>query len=296
MLFFRNEPFSFFPHLLALDLNRKADKMVDKICLEEWFQYSYGLLYGNESTTSSSLYLGKKEFLNRMLVLGRKIFSLSSYATINCLEKEIQNFFGLDADLSVEGAMIEIFLIFCVSENCEHRSLFLEQILELNEDLQTRLMFIIKNTAYSIISKESSRSLSSQPSSFNKVPVFKNSEQVYCLACESKEGTIASLRKELSDQITHEQERERNLKDNLLLEVNKTVDVELALLRKEEILRDKDKIISDLERKVNDAEQKAASISLTAKKVAELQDEVSTRSIKWLSSILNLSNPTRSMC
>ena len=108
--------------------------MVDKICLEEWFQYSYGLLYGNESTTSSSLYLGKKEFLNRMLVLGRKIFSLSSYATFNCLEKEIQNFFGLDADLSVEGAMIEIFLIFCVSENCEHRSLFLEQILELNEE------------------------------------------------------------------------------------------------------------------------------------------------------------------
>ena len=248
--------------------------MVDENCLEKWFQYSYGLLYGNESTTSSSLYLGKKEFLNRMLVLGRKIFSLSSCATISCLEKEIQSFFGSDVDLSAEDAMIEIFLIFCVSEYCEHRSLFLEQILELNEALQTQLMFIIKNTTYTIISNENSSSLSSKPSSFNRVPALKSSELAFCLACESKEGTIASLRKELSDQITHEQERERNLKDNLLLEVNKTVDVELALLRKEEILRDKEKLISDLERKVNDAEQKAASFSLTARKIAELQDEV----------------------
>lgn len=245
----------------------------DKKCLEKWFQYSYELLYGDEST-SSSYSAGKKDFLKRMLVLGRKIFSLSSCATMNCLEKEIQFFFGSDVDLNSDDySLIEIFLIFCVSENCEHRSLFLEQILELNEDLQTQLMLIIKNTTYTLLSKENCTSISQSPF-YNVASIPKSHEEIFCLACESKEGTIASLRKELSDQISKEQERERNLKDNLLLEVNKTVDVELALLRKEEIIRDKEKTISELERKANDAEQKAASFSLIARKVSELQDEV----------------------
>jgi hypothetical protein len=117
---------------------------------------------------------------------------------------------------------------------------------------------------------------SSQSPMFNAAHTPQNNLDIFCLACESKDGTIASLRKELSDQISSEQERERNLKDNLLLEVNKTVDVELTLLQKEEILREKEKTISELEKKVCDAEQKAASFSLTARKVSELQDEVKT--------------------
>lgn len=193
-------------------------------------------------------------------------------ATMNCLEKEIKFYFGSYAHLNADDALIEIFLIFCVSENCEHRSLFLEQILELNEDLQTQLMLIIKQTTYTLLPKENCMASSQSPMYNAHTP--KNNVDIFCISCESKDGTIASLRKELSDQISSEQERERNLKDNLLLEVNKTVDVELTLLRKEEILREKEKTISELERKVYDAEQKAASFSLTSRKVSELQDEV----------------------
>ena len=94
------------------------------------------------------------------------------------------------------------------------------------------------------------------------------------MACELKESTIATLRQQLSDQISQERQAERQMKDCLLQETSKTVNVELSLLQKEEVLREKDKVIAELNRRISESDLKVNNLLSTASQLCQLQDEV----------------------
>lgn len=251
---------------------------MENSCLENWFNYSYSLLYGQDFDYAPPCTSIKEQIdRKRLLKFGIKAFSLPSCSSMSCLEIEIRKYFGLNVILDRQDSITEILLIFCVSEHCEYQKLFLEQILELNEDIQMQLMIIIKNTSFTFVSEESRMLISTQANSdsYGSLQTCSGSMQdIYCMACELKESTIATLRQQLSDQISQERQAERQMKDCLLQETSKTVNVELSLLQKEEVLREKDKVIAELNRRISESDLKVNNLLSTASQLCQLQDEV----------------------
>jgi len=59
---------------------------------------------------------------------------------------EVERLYGLRVEFQQHQLLLEIFLIFGVSQYCEDRAIFLNQIMEMNSEIQAQLMCIIQSS------------------------------------------------------------------------------------------------------------------------------------------------------
>lgn len=205
-----------------------SESELEFIALQDWFNLAYGLTL-NQSVEAT-------DGLTSLFEFGKKIFSLPSYVCEwSALSSEINLIYSIFLENNEKNKLLELFLIHAVSEHCPERTMFLQQIMEMDAETQMNLMRIIQNSSFletesSDIHSSKHNNMNTNHNNENTTTHNINHHNSICKLCIEKDSFIQCLRQEMSTNDERFKDVEKQLKESLVIETNKIVDVELTLI------------------------------------------------------------------
>eukprot|EP01038_Epipyxis_sp_PR26KG_P006539 gene6539-8985_t len=239
--------------------------------LSLWLDNAYSIINADRNSESSLLITSEE----KILIIGRQLFSLPEQATIGNIVTEINMQFQCHRDISScsYNLVAELLLTYAVSEYCNQSAEFVEGIMNMDSEAQVCLMGVIQD---SLAELEQSKSISLSENENNNVRISSSDRRksIICIECSEKDKLVESLKDELSDTRLHHDELISKLKEAMSLETSKVVDAELIVLERENTIVQRDNSINEANKKIQDLELSIRDYALLEDKLETLQDEI----------------------
>jgi hypothetical protein len=199
------------------------------------------------------------------LEVGKYILGLPSVATMEDVYNEVSIIFNCEV---VEFSLVvEYMLVHAVSEQCQNRSDFVTGIMSLEPEAQMFLMQVIQDNINASASRreevqnEGDEEKLNESSDDVQLPVnevdspvrhsvekAEDGEQKYaneCYVCAEKNMQLKKLQQDIAIQSGRQRDEILKLKDEINAVNNKVVDLELAVLEKDDAIFQRDKTLEE---------------------------------------------------
>ena len=190
-------------------------------------------------------------------IVGQHILSLDQKATIEDVKQELHAIYGSNCE-SNDISIIEFLLVHAVSEDCQGRCKFLEEILNLEDEAQLYLMQVIQDHHCHAITDQNESVVADTLTSPVRAPEFSayhfernihtlDFSSDTCTACIDKDALIKRLQQEVMLLITTSDDEIQRLKQESGVRSNQLYDLDQDLLEKQRIIFENNILLKEAE-------------------------------------------------